>query len=334
MQYSSANTIIPISDILKPGIEEIEPELESEDEQTVKDQEKSDTEKEQAETEGEDEQTVKDEDKPVTKEPITEQPNQTKSEETKSEVPTGKFGSNLVDKNFSTLKEANVTNAPNYTITIKFDSLTPFQRPGSCSFWTIAAYVQGERNELIFPQIQLALKRIPYKFCDENRAIPIPLDKNPPVTVEIPREPVENIHDSMPLSIFTVGYAISEFGECSTYLSTPWPTELPEVKNALADKGSMRPYYAHTMEKITQIQKETNRACTSIGYQYNSPYPINNQLTGTLNVLEGSPTYGKRVPADTVGNPESVKVTTCTHPFLYCLTYTITCPLCLAQRVH
>ena len=299
MQYSSATTMIP------PGIEQVEPELESEDEQTVKD-----------------------EDKPVTKEPITEQPDETESEETeseetKSEAITGGFGSNLVDRNFSNLAEANATYAPRYTITIKFDSFTVVGGvagvggvDSDCSVWKIAVYVQGEKNVLEFPMTQTILGQYPIYICSDSIFKPIPLEMNPPVTVEIPGEPVESVYDSMPLSIFTVGEISKPCQSGSSWRS--WPSELPEVKSALADKGSTRPYYAHTMEKITQIQKEIKTTCE----------------LSTLNVLEGSPNYGKRVPADTVGNPESVKVTTCTHPNMYCLTYTITCPLCLAQRDH
>jgi len=320
VQYSNAESIIQVSKF-PTG-----PEIGTEEELTVKDEE-------EPTVKDEGDQSVEDERQPTVKgeEGIINE----ESNETKSEALTGKFGSNLVDKNFSQLAEANVTR-PNYTITIKFDTLTPFgPDPAAAGIyeWNIAAYVQGEKNVLKFPTTSSNFGTISYKFYSENYRKPIPL-KNPPVTIEIPAEPVESIYDSMPLSIFTVG-TYKGNPPCSTlYIPPSWPTELPEVKEALADKGSTRPYYAHTMEKITQIQQETNTGCINVVPRSGGYDQVNMKLKGTLNVLERSPNYGKRVPADTVGNPESVQVTTCTHPFLYCLTYTITCPLCLTQRVH
>jgi hypothetical protein len=124
------------------------------------------------------------------------------------------------------------------------------------------------------------------------------------------------------LSIFTAG---SQLDNCGP---KPLPVDLPEVRKILSDKGSTRPYYADAKERITQIQGGINNGCILktitqygclaglCGYWY---FTYNTTLA-SLNILEGSPGYGKVVPKDTAGNPSSVRINTCGS---FCLYYTL-----------
>lgn len=58
---------------------------------------------------------------------------------------------------------------------------------------------------------------------------------------------------------------------------------------------------------------------------------------GTINLLDRSPSYGKKVASDVSGNPESTLVYTCSSKEAvnkFCLSYTINCPLCPTERQH
>lgn len=60
-----------------------------------------------------------------------------------------------------------------------------------------------------------------------------------------------------------------------------------------------------------------------------------NTSLAKINILEGSPGYGKVVPKDTTGNPSSIQINTCDkYGSPFCLYYTLDYPLCAAIRVH
>jgi hypothetical protein len=103
--------------------------------------------------------------------------------------------------------------------------------------WDLGVYVQGKL-------IKLDDMGHPLTVC-YGALVPL---KNAEVTVEIPDETVESPKDYRPLSIFTAGSVISY--NCDP---KPLPSDLPEVRKILADKGSTRPFYANADEKIVEI---------------------------------------------------------------------------------
>jgi hypothetical protein len=191
--------------------------------------------------------------------------------------------------------------------------------------WDIGVYVQGKLTKLDD-------MGQPLKVCADM----VVQLKDAEATVDIPAESVESPKDYQPLSIFTAG---SQLDNCHP---KPLPAELPEVRKILSDKGSTRPYYANAEEKIRNIQDQISNGCISnsrmvcpfgSGCYY---YFFNNTLSA-INILEESPGYGKYVPKNTVGNPPSVQIDTCntySKSYIFCLYYTIYCPLCPSIRVH
>lgn len=249
---------------------------------------------------------------------------------------------------------------PAFKIKIIFDAIKP--NPANivalpvereyrnfCEDWDMGVYVQGKL-------VRLNDINQPLKICGD-RVVQL---KNAEVTVEIPGESVESAKDYLPLSIFTVG---SELNNCDP---TPLPSDLPEIRKILADKGS------NVKESIRKIQSETGNGCiqskvtmnlfTQICYtleggitkcippkcytwagQTQCENIYHNEALANLNYVFYSPGYGKVVPADTVGNPERVQIDSCrtytpdyskTGYKHFCLYYTIECSLCAAARLH
>ena len=197
-------------------------------------------------------------------------------------------------------------------------------------------YVQGKL-------VRLTDTNQPLKLCPTK----ILQLKNAEASVEIPGESVESVKDYQPLSIFSAG---SWLNNCNP---EALPADLPEVRKALADKGSTRPYYAHVEEEISKIQHQISNGCVP-KYWVN---PLNciylqghyvcqqgtaNKSLANLNYVFESPGYGKIVPWNAGGNPERGQINTCLSlpkaPYKttgdYCLFFTIECPLCAAMRLH
>ena len=200
----------------------------------------------------------------------------------------------------------------------------------------MGVYVQGKLVKLNNNQ--------PLRMCG-SKAVQL---KDKEITVEIPGQSVESVKDFQPLSIFSAG---SELDNCNP---APLPADLPEVRKALADKGSTRPYYSHAKEEISKIQSQVSNGCIQKYWTNNNPFNCvnlngnyvcpsgySNETLKNLNYVFESPGYGKIAPKNTPGNPESVPIASCyTYPNPnddtrhFCLYYTIECPLCAAIRVH
>jgi hypothetical protein len=332
IQYSGAQTIVPVSkEFQVPDIQlneptvkgdnENEPEVE-EEEPTVKDTDES-----EVKGEGEDVPEVQGEDE------STSEQNETESE-VQPEVITPK------KEVGGSLDIANATQQllqPVYEIKITFDAIKVKSLgnlakcgQGPPGEWDIGVYVQGKLTKLDD-------MGQPLKVC-EDMVVQL---KNAEATVDIPGESVESPKDYQPLSIFTAG---SQLDKC---VPKPLPAELPEVRKILSDKGSTRPFYANAEEKIRNIQEQISNGCIpktiqgQCGYLWGGygcySFHYNSSLS-TINILEESPGYGKYVPKNTVGNPPSVQIDTCTtyhsQSLDFCLYYTIYCPLCPSIRVH
>jgi hypothetical protein len=327
VQYSSAQTSIPISKNLEvPDLDidesadtedsgpevEVEPGAEVEGEPTVK---------------GEDDSEAEVEPEVQGGEPAAQDANQTDSEEPKGPSPKKEVGGSLDIAN-----ETQQLLPPAYQIKITFDAIQVARKLPSqaiCGKWDLGVYVQGKL-------VRLDNMGQPLKVC-KSQLYPL---KDAEATVDIPAESVESPKDYQPLSIFTAG---SQLDNCDP---KPLPGELPEVRKILADKGSTRPYYANADENIKKIQFQISNGCIPktnavwCDTCYNVPvyYDYNASLTD-ISLLEASPGYGKVVSKDTIGNPESVQIDTCTYGYVdilgwFCLYYTIDCPLCAAIRVH
>ena len=224
---------------------------------------------------------------------------------------------------------------PAYKIKIIFDAIKANGLGNYCFDMDIGFYVQGKLDRLTNNQ--------PMKFCGSN----LVQLKNAEATVEIPGESVESVKDYQPLSIFSAG---SWLNNCKP---NPLPTDLPEVRKALADKGSTRPYYAHVDEDIKKIQNQISNGCVPkdwvnpfncihIAGQYVCQSGTANKSLNGLNYVFESPGYGKIVPKDAIGNPERGQINTClalpkapyTTTGEFCLYFTIECSLCAAMRLH
>jgi len=191
----------------------------------------------------------------------------------------------------------------------------------NCAEWNLVVYVQGK---LVNPNEN----GDPMVVCKSKI---FDLFWGPTVTVDIPNDAVEGPHDYQPLSIFTVGWQKDNL-TCPQDMNAP--EELPEVLRILTDQGSTRPYYADAREKIARIQHEVqNQISVDCPPTPKTQDLMNkNQKLDTVNILEASPGYGKKVAADTVGNPPTARVKSCSE--IFCLYYTISCPLCPAVREH
>jgi hypothetical protein len=191
--------------------------------------------------------------------------------------------------------------------------------------------------------IRLTNTNQPLKICG-GKIIQL---KDVEATVEIPGESVESVKDYQPLSIFSAGSYLHNFKP------NPLPADLPEVRKILADKGSTRPYYAHAEEEIHKVQLQISNGCVPFHWtnptnciylngQYVCQSGTANQSLVELDYVFESPRYGKFVPENTVRNPERAQINTCANlprePYertsLFCLYYTIECPLCPTVRVH
>jgi hypothetical protein len=200
----------------------------------------------------------------------------------------------------------------------------------------IGFYVQGKL-------VRLTNTDQPLKLCP-GKLIQL---KNVEASVEIPGESVESVKDYQPLSIFSAG---SWLNNCNP---NPLPTDLPDVRKALADKGTTRPYYAHVDEDINKIQHQISNGCVPYHWiNYNNCITLNgqracqegisNKSLTDLNYVFESPGYGKIVPKDAIGNPERGQINSCRSlpnaPYKttsdYCLSLTIECQLCAAMRLH
>lgn len=223
---------------------------------------------------------------------------------------------------------------PKYKIKITIDAIRPkyIDYLKNCGEWDFEVYVQGKLVKLSGSNNPIHVCReTTYQFKDAEPAI-----------VEIPDQVVESPTDYQPLSIATTG---SQVDNCEP---KPLPSELPEVQKILSDKGSTRPYYANAYQKIWKIASQISNGCTQTAYYHscipncygwngvnNSYYYFGNHSLALLNIVNYSPGYGKIVPKSTAGNPESVHINTCkTFQGMFCLYYTIDCPLCSAIREH
>jgi hypothetical protein len=333
MQYSGAQNISPISKEgtltpdEKPQVqgqepaESEEPQVQGEPEAQVEEPEEQ---KEEPSGADEGEPEVKGEDE---------------SEE--NPTPTNPPGKGAVG-GLDIANTTQVTLPPAYKIKIIFDAIKPWHVDtlwgDGCANWDMGVYVQGKL-------VRLNNINQPLKVCT-GKTIQL---KDAETIVEIPGESVESVKDYQPLSIFSAG---SELKNCDP---KPLPTDLPEVRKLLSDKGTTRPYYAHAYEEIQKIQNEISNGCIekywslSIGSGYCRtwggqticPSGTHNETLKNLKYVFESPGYGKFVPEKTVGNPERVQIDTCSHNVgryeptsHFCLYYTIECPLCPAVRVH
>jgi hypothetical protein len=222
---------------------------------------------------------------------------------------------------------------PAFKIKITFDAMkmdhTPLGTSQMCHEWDIGLYVQVKL-------VKLNDVNQPLKFCNKD----IVQLKNAEAFVEIPGESVESPKDYQPLSIFTVG---SELNNCHP---KPLPTDLPEVRKVLADKGSTRPYYANARNEIGEIQSSVSFGCkwtyvAPTGFSQGASY--NTSLTAKsgygFNMLESSPGYGKFVKKDATGSLDRVQINSCvtkevTLFQVFCFYYTVDCSTCPAIRVH
>jgi hypothetical protein len=341
MQHSGAQNIVPIS---KEGT------LTPDEEPDVQGQ--GPAQSEEPQVKGEEPQVKGEEPKPQKEEPSGVDADKDKPEvkgEQGSEeqsTPTTPPGKGTVG-GLDIANQTQQTLPPAYKIKIIFDAIkrpTYYNSQGQivqapCENWDMGVYVQGKL-------VRLNNINQPLKLCADR----VEQFKDKEATVEIPGEQVESVKDYQPLSIFSAG---SKLDNCNP---KPLPVDLPEVKKVLQDKGSTRPYYAHAREGINKIQdqmKNGSNGCIE-KYWYNPYYCFtwngqtgcahgyHNESLTDLNYLFASPGYGKFVPENTVGNPETAQINTCTHiarqnyqyTSQFCLSYTIQCPLCPAVRVH
>jgi hypothetical protein len=325
MQYSAAQNIVPISKEPK-----LTPDEEPEDKGAPEEGGEPEL-KGEPEVKGEDEgQTGKGEGKPETptEDDITNKDDETKSEDQPEPTDPRKGVPGSLDIANTTQQ----TLPPAYKIKIIFDAIKGrgIGNPNDCVNWDFGIYVQGKL-------VRLSDMNQPLKLCGDT----IIQLKDKEATVEIPRESVESVKDYQPLSIFTAG---SWLHNCNP---EPLPTDLPEVRKALADKGS------NIKEEIHKIQMQISNGCVPktwtnpfncihIAGQYVCQSGTANKSLAVVNYVFESPGYGKFVPEKTVGNPESAQINTCERlprePYTttsdFCLYYTIQCPLCSAVRVH
>jgi hypothetical protein len=329
MQYSGAQNIVPISKETQITPDE-EPEVQGTPEAPDKEPEAPDKEPEaqvEEPKEQKEEPSGVDEGEPEVK-------SEDKSEEQSTPGATGKGAVGGLDIANTTQQ----TLPPAYKIKLIFDAIKPNYLGGTyehvgCSDLDMGVYVQGKL-------VRLNNINQPLKVCTGKTT----QLKDAETTVEIPGESVESVKDYQPLSIFSAG---SELNKCDP---KPLPTDLPEVRKILSDKGTTRPYYAQADKEIQKIRNEISNGCiekhwTSIyncrtwNFQTVCPEGNHNESLKNLDYVFESPGYGKVVPKNTGGNPERVQIDTCSYsPYestsKFCLYYTIECPLCPAIRVH
>jgi hypothetical protein len=158
---------------------------------------------------------------------------------------------------------------------------------------------------------------------DIDRRRPIHFKPGTEVTVEIPM--ADTPFDAQPLSIFTIG---TEIDGC---MRATLPSNLNEVQQVLADKGTTRPYYDGVKEKIAKIQSDINSQLPLAGCLGNPSLINDNDLLGTINEVYSSPSYGKLVYGGS-NNPGSNEAKSSTGDFV--LYWKVDCPLCAGLRQH
>jgi hypothetical protein len=227
----------------------------------------------------------------------------------------------------------NVPPVPSYKIKIIFDFILPLEDHESafsgCGEYDLTAFVQGKRISLtdatdVYVNGQYGGNLWDVCNDDIDRRRPIHFKPGTEVTVEIPM--ADTPFDAQPLSIFTVG---TEIDGC---MRATLPSNLNEVQQVLADKGTTRPYYDGVKEKIAKIQSDINSQLPLAGCLGNPSLINDNDLLGTINEIYYPPGYGKLVGPNGPNNPGSNHAMSSTSDFV--LYWKVDCPLCAGIRQH
>jgi hypothetical protein len=227
----------------------------------------------------------------------------------------------------------NVSPVPSYKIKIIFDFILPLEDHegafSGCGEYDLTAFVQGKKISLTDATDAYVNGQYGgnlWDVCNDDidRRRPIHFKPGTEVTVEIPM--ADTPFDAQPLSIFTVG---TEIDGC---MRATLPSNLNEVQQVLADKGTTRPYYDGVKEKIAKIQSDINSQLPLAGCLGNPSLINDNDLLGTINEIYYPPGYGKLVGPNGPNNPGSNQAMSSTGDFV--LYWKVDCPLCAGIRQH